>query len=579
MSDQVRAYFESIGWVFATIAHVFRRQPWSFATSTALMGVSRIMQFLSRILPLKVILLAASEHVPHYMPFVAPEHRMAWILGLAVFSVLAYILSQVLDAVSDAICERTGTQFMREAADLSAIPNQEAQAQSIFALLASVVADLSAWAIGMVLFAYMSALTFSAYLFAVVASFLIGTAIVTNRTVPAMEGAHTFATESTPAYLRINGTIIFFLVFVAILYPFVTGWGVNLLVALVSIILLRRTIDHLSGAVSGFVNLIRRRHIADALMYRNRQLVERQNAMQQSVSEMFAPTRRDKLAEDMLAMRSPHQRVAAIRWVDPVVPGVSAFAVTTTEGSNYQLQIYPRNVSHLARNEAALFAILDRGLLPAPSIVAEMNYGRFFCRLLAAGDGVPASAGRWAQSRNEILVKILSIQPSSRLIDIYLSTHLLPHQKLTPEFVRRIEFALRNDAERDAFQAFLEHLPRVRDRLQGIPLAISIADFHPRSTMENEPGLPLLMYWGRWSLEPLGGGLMFPLDATSAMQVLDEIRALRSDVSAGLTSRDLQLAQLVQQLVTQIERAHYGQALDALVEIEGALREERAAAE
>lgn len=564
----LEAYFRSIGWLLSTIATIFVRQPYAFGKATLLMGVLRIMQVLVMVLPIKVILLAGSSGVPRYMPFIDPDQKFGWIVGLAAGTIVAYILSQFLDALAGRICESAGTQLMQESADLNIIPRQRDQARSIFSDLASFVADILFWGVGIVILSLIDQVTLAVYLGLILGSFVLGTLFAVAGEHGFLAAPHRTITSNTSAYLSVNRTIIFLICFLFILYPFVVGIDANILIALVSFILMRRTIGALVDGVRGAIKLVSKRHLVDTLMFRNRRLLPRLNRRHQTLALLFTPPKRLALVEDMLAVGAPDKTVTSVEWRDPVIRGVSLFAVSCSDGSHYQLQVYARNKAHGLENEEVLFSIVTRQAVGAPGVLAEVDYGDFKCRLLEGGEGRELATEAWRDAHEANIIRLVGVQPTSELKDVYRSSHLHAHQKLTKEFVERVDVALRDENDRNVLASFTANLGDLRARLDKMPFAIGNSDFNRASTMADGENLPLFMYWGRWSLEPLGGGVMSSLNVNELETVLDAVRERRADIAKTLTTDDLRVAGQVQDLVAQIERGSYAAAIEIIVEIE-----------
>lgn len=568
MKVAFKSYLSAIGWLITTMSTILRRQPAGFISASALMGVLRIVQFLVMILPLKVVLLAAHEGVPSYAPFISPEHKGEWIIGLAVGSIVAFIGSNMLDGLANRICHSAGTRLMEQSADLNVMPNQRDHARGIFSDFASVLADFTFWAIGMALYFMISPLTFSVYAILIVASLGIGTLLTIVGERRGLARAHRFIVEKTGIYLDINSSVIFFTCFLVILLPLVAGWPVNLLVALVSIMLLRRTLGALSDSVRGALKLIRKRHVVDALMFRHKQLVPKIDPGHQTLSTLFAPNKRLQLAKQLVAAIDEKKQVTSVDWQDPVVPPISLFLISCSDGSKYQLQAYPEKKAHALENEDALFSIVARKDLGAAGVAAAIDYGGYKCRVLEAGTGVEPDPDQWRSAHLDSIIRLVGMKPETELVDMFCSTHLLPHQRLNSEFLSRVKVALRGKADKRAYEGFARDLQSIRDRVDAVPLAIANTDFGRNGAVAIAEGLPLFMYWGRWALAPLGGGVMYSLNDDELAKVLAAVRHLRDDIDGNLSLDDLKLVSRVQNLVAQIEKGSYAAALDTILDIE-----------
>lgn len=568
MRAALKSYLASIAWLFGTIWKIARNKPHRFLLAVFLMDTLLVMQFLAMMLPLKVVLLAASEGIPSYTPFITPETKFHWIGALAAGAVVAFAISQLLDSVVKRVCDTAGGQLMSESADIQIVPNQRALTGAYFTQMSSIVADGTFFAGSLALYGLIAPLTFAAYVTMVVASFGVASLFVIAKDRWGLGGLHKAVTVHTPSYLSLNNAVIFFVCFLVILLPYFAGWHLNMLVALISIVLLRRTLSALFGAVGTAVKLVAGRHLVDALMFRDKQLVAVKSTHEHTITSMFSPRKRRELVAEILADAGYERTVLDVAWLDPVVRGTLHFMARCDDGSHFHLQVYPRSKSFIAMNEDALFAVMGRESLPAPDLVGETRYGDFVCRLVAAGNGAQPEQRKWNDMLRKSVLRIASIVPKQELVEIYASTRQFPHQVLTSEFVDRIKVALKDKEDRAVFDAFMRDLPALRRKLEELPLSIGLVDVaRTQAVMGTGRSDPTFLYWGQWSLEPLGAGIMLHVGTHIYEDHLQQLRKLRADLPAGLTASDLLIARHVQVLILRVEKNAFAAALESIVEI------------
>ncbi len=564
MKAHLRNYLASILWLTSTIATVSRRQLGAFVSATVLMGFLRVAQFLVSVLPLKVLLLASHEGVPSYTPFISPETKPSWILGLALATIVAYILVQFLDSFTTRICDRASTLLVSEAATLSIVPNQQEKARGIFSDLASIVADAAFWVAGMVLYLVIAPTTFAVYFALASISLLLGLAVAGSEGRWHLRGVHLLLSEKTNTYLNANSAVIFFVCFLVILFPYLVGTPENMLIGLISIMLLRRTLSAAFDATKGALKSIRNRPLVDALMFRDRQLVQQGSPEQSKFMKQFGVSQRNSLVIDMLASAAIETPPEQVSWSDSPIPGISIFDVACSDGTHYQLQVFqPNKTSHLV-NEGVLFTMVERIAIGAPECIAQREYEGYSCQLLTAGEGRQLSHKDWLQMRTPALLRTACVIPPEGLVDAYRSNHRLAFERLTPELVKKARFAARDHRERQTLKLFLNSLEEVRSCVGKLPLAISSPHFGPAYTMRNGGAFPLLMFWGQWSLVPIGAGAAAVLPSEDVQAFLTQARRSRTDIDEAVTPEDLILAAKTDKLVSQLERGSLRAALDTI---------------
>ncbi|NMG42008.1 hypothetical protein GRZ55_22525 [Chelativorans sp. ZYF759] len=567
MRSALKNYLASVAWLATTIFNIARRKPRSFVLSVSLTIVLLVMKFLAMVLPLKVVLLAASEGIPSYTPFIDAEDKFLWIAGLAIGAVVAFVLVQMLESVVKRICVAAGTDLMAKSADMQLVPNQVERTGIYFIQMSSLAADGAFFATGMVLYAILTPLTFAAYLGTVLSSLALGSLFVIVGQRWGLGGLHRAITQHTSAYLSFNSTVIFFICFLVILLPFFAGWELNMLVALISIVLLRRTLSALTGAIATSVKLVASHNLVDALMFREKQLVQVKSIQEQTSESMFAPKKRRELASALLAQGGVESKVDDVIWLDPVVAGTLSFIVHCDDKSCFHLQVYPPSKSHIAMNEEALFAVMGRESLPAPKLIGEMRYGDFICRLLTAGEGNSPAAKDWNSKLRDAVVRIASVSPREDLVAIYSSTRPLPYQTLTDEFIDRVKIALNGKKEQRLFETFKRDLPVLRERIALMPLSIGNSNMARVHSVLEDDGFATFLYWGQWSLEPLGAGVMLSTSTLTYVECLEKLRELRPDLPASLSVADLLTARHVQVLIQCIQKQSFASALETIREI------------
>ena len=572
MRAAIKSYFESIGWLIATIAKICARRPLAFGYATFLMLVLTVVRYLVTILPLKVILLASHEGVPSYTPFIAPDQKGTWIFGLAVGTLVAFALSQVLGSLIQKVCEKAGTSIMEDAAGLNFVANQAEQASGFFTNLASVLSNAVFWLASAVLFLLISPFTFLVFTAASALSFGLGTLFAVGQGRPFLGRAHKAITERTQTYVATNSALIFLIGFVAVIYPFLAGWEVNMLGALAAIMLLRRTLTSMSNLLRVSIRLISRRQLVDVLMFRNRQFVPAQHPRDKTLASLFTTANRKRLVNQMLTDAGIDTQAATVHWLDPSGAAATRFQVTCDDGSTYQLQVFATGKAHAIDNENSLFSHVSRARVGAPDVVGEAVFGDFRCRLLTYGTGEVINRAEWREMYLKSRIRLATVEPSDELVDLYRSTHRLPYQRLSEELINRTKVAMRDATERKAVRMMIAQLPEIRARLSALPLTLGNVELERPFAVKGAAGTPLFMHWGHWSVDPLGGGILAGVASDELPQVLDTLRVERSDIPASVSIDDVVLSRNVQRLTLQIERGHFGAAIQTMLDIQDPTR-------
>ena len=134
------AYFFS--WVFGIVGHFISIVSALTVSTICLQILSRIMNLLAFMLPLKIVLLAGTSGVPRYFRlFIDPANKMPWIYGLAVATVIAFILTIVLDNWIKSLAEKGGAEVLKTANQMMIIKNQREEVQDYYRRFNAIVAN------------------------------------------------------------------------------------------------------------------------------------------------------------------------------------------------------------------------------------------------------------------------------------------------------------------------------------------------------------------------------------------------------------------------------------------------------
>ena len=297
--------------------------------------------------------------------------------------------------------------------------------------------------------------------------------------------------ENPEDYLQELYTINFWLAFLFILTPFLTGDGGHILLAILSFLLLRQALGALVRAIGSAVSLAGQKHLIDAFMFPSHQWQRRDPLTRRNLRSLFEKEAHLTKLESALAGHFETPRPFTVRWKDSPLGGVSTFVLTFRSGPNgpyYQEQVFAPHRAHWVKNEDILFTHIRRDLLNAPVVLKHFTHGSFQCRLCDYGLGIPPSAAVWNAHFAELLEQAWSIEPPDRLIHAFRTSHAFLHDCLTSEFISRLALAVSSEKEAATLRAFDAALPAVRVALSEIPLHVSNRDMIRSNTAMRSDG-------------------------------------------------------------------------------------------
>ena len=554
-------------WLARVIRAFWRAQPRITAMVICAPVLARFTGVGAFLLPLKVLLLAGSEGVPRYFRvFMNSEDKLFWIIALSITAALLFLITQFLKSLSDRLSEAGSLEVMKEANKLELFGHQTLIGRRHFKDITALCANLAFVTLAFVTIAVINQLLFLclAALFAIQYGFTAFT-LARHQRVPSELNIR--IREDSQSYLQQLHTIDFWLAFAVILTPFVFGVGGNVLLAILSFILVRMTLGQIKTAIGSVLKLVDQKNLIDALTFSSHQWRRADSPSRRNLHTLFERKAHLARLEAALAGALETPRPVSLRWKDSFLRGVSTFVLTFRSGSKrryYQEQVFSPYQSHLLKNEDILFSHIDRELLNAPAIRQHFAHGPFQCRLCDYGSGTPVSAAVWSARLPELLEQIWSVEPPDDLIQIFSASHVLCHDRLTPEFTRKLELAVDTDKQAATLRSFDLALPAIRAVLSTMPLYVFSRDMMRSNSAAHSDGRVSIMMWGRWSLEPIGAYLPRRLGKAPLSAILARVRQRRPKFSETLSYDHVQLAGACRQLEVRMAETNYEAALHIL---------------
>ena len=533
-------------WTTGVTRRFLRVRPWSTVAVTLASAVDGVLQLVAFLVPLKIILLAASPGIPRYFPFIDPAHKMPWIIGLSIGAVGAYLTSLLLNHLSDRWSRSAGRDVLRGANDLAVHAKEEDQAQRAFGDFTGIIASLLFLsAAGAVLIWANPALAI--FLGVMVALLgLISVPILAGDAQPPPP-LKAWVTQKTGQYLGFWQVLTFFGAFGVILYPFLIGGGGNIFLAIIGFILVRRMLGGITGSIAKAARLVGKRPAIDALIYRSQQVVSSgEEDRFHAFRALFGPTQRDPLIREALQAALGDGVEIRSTYVDPMPAPIKRFDVSPldieAERGHLEARVFPPNCLDQVANAAFLFNYVPREQLHAPAVRATFDYRDYTIVIQEAGNGERCEPGKpWAGVQVAIIRNMLSLTPPKRLAKSYCDTHRVLSERLTQAFCERLWIGVDSEAEASTLTDWLDRLPHVTRLIAQQPLALYNPDINPPNVISDTDG-PLVMAWGKWGLEPIGAAMAKHGWVKDAESHLDALKASRADLTGYTWEGDLKLA-------------------------------------
>ncbi len=553
-------------WLISALTALSRARPIATWAVVAMIGLGRITNMLAFFLPLKVILLAGSEGVPRYFQaFIDSEQKAGWIIWLTVAAFVSFILTLLFERSASRIARVAGSEVAAAASELSVVNNQDAQAQAYFGRICGVAAHLLFLAIGFLVGLALNLPVFLVVVGLLVFQFLLSCWLFSTQTAgDGLVRIRRFAVENPRDFTKIFSSTGFLVGFLVILHPFVRGDGQNILIAILSVVLLRQALNVMPSIVSEAVSLVRNRHKVDALVFPQVHFQAPEKKEGRALRDAFRKCDRERDVSKLLNVTGCHA-LPEVTWADSAIGGLITFKVLAETADStvryFQLQVFPPQAVSRMENERFLFENIPRHALNAPEVVGTLSKAGFECQLLKFGDGVGIAAAEWPECQEVLFRRHWSCSPPDGLLQAFASSRGFLGIRLSANLVARLEVAADSASDVDALAAFGSWLPEIQRLLRLMPVYVQNSYLNKGNLARKSNGELLVMSWSAWTLEPIGASL--PRRATTAKLNgwLAEVREYRSDIPENFSANHLRLASNCYELERAITREKFNQGL------------------
>lgn len=548
-----------------------RFRPLTTLTVIAMSALSRVTNVLAFFLPLKVILLAGSQGTPRDLGLaIGPVDKMDWIILLSVAAVACYVSTLLFDAISGRLAESASADILG-ASKLALAGKQRTQARGAYSKLTQAAAGIAFGAVGLAALAFINTLLFAALLTLFAAEFAFTALVLTGWRAAYPGRLQSFIRDNLDDYLNILSSVNFLASFFLILAPFLFGQEGNILLAVLSVLLIRRALPELETAIRIVTQLYKNRHTVEPLIFPRRRFRVSETPESLLVRELFDKDSREVLVQKQLAPLLPGLSGFEACWQDLPARDIYTFVVsgraTDVRREYFQLQAFSERQVHLLRSEEFLFTHAQRDELRAPRVVSRFAVSSFECQVCEYGGGEELLFRQYRGMVAKLFEDIWSFAPPEKLVTAFNAAHDMLPGRLIPDLLERLVVAIDSAAEAAALDSLRSRLPDVRARLERLPVHVFNPDINKANLAEIRPGEFRAMTWTRWAIEPMGVGIPKELARGALPELVKQVNLRRRGLERELTLQDLEFADLCWNFERAIERDQYKSALESAAKI------------
>jgi hypothetical protein len=554
----------AIRWFGSVGFKVFRVGPRTAGLVVLCTLASQICSLLAALLPLKVIILLGSDHIPSYFPPQLQDYgKTVLIVGLGLAALAFFGLHLLTEWLTARLSVYGARTLITHSRKLTLFENQEQLLSRAYQRFASALAG------GVFIFLAATALTWIYPLQSIV---VVGYAVLVWAALALrFRFSTTWRERHEGELIRLVGVLAnlgFFITFATIVLDVLLGTQVSVLWAIVTLLLVRQLFRRLSVLVSDVAGLYLQRLQLNALLFQGHIYVGK--ARPADAAGVWALAHPDNcrawLPSVIGRVAETIDAEPQIRWVQSGMPdvlmGVSQVLSQGHERS-YLIKIFGKNRSAQARHEASLFGAMNADTAPLPRLCLVDQVGNFNCHVFdwpALEPIVPREAKRAATT---VTAELFAARPSPSLVALFTRSRPMLWQRLDEKILDRLHLFTR-DAELALVKRFEDVLGDIQASLKEMPLAIITPELTPDTLWCDSQGMVWASQWGRWSLEPAGAG--WPINE-KALPMLPaafiKAQSLRSDLRS-ISTHHVELAALVYAFDRACQRQVYRTAVELI---------------
>lgn len=473
----------------------------------------KLALLLAFFLPLKVILLAGSDGVPRYFQFfIDPAQKDPWIVGLSVGAVAFYLLSLLFEYAATRISESGTRDIATSASQYSVTSENLREMQGYYRKLSRVNADTLVLVLGLALIFWLDFVLFLTVGSLIFLFYLIPLVVLSRGDVLNPTRVMSFILNQTSVYLQIALAVTFLGGFFAILSSFIGNGEGNILIAILSLLLLRQVLAGLSSNAMLLSTLWPSRHQIEPLVFPERKIQSEQNKASRNLRLLFAPESRISDLAQALSLGGGGQDSVSSSYVDCSLSKIYLFRVelNTKDPESptvLQQQVFAKKSVPRLEHEDFLFQYVSRSDFRAPSVRARYSVGPFECQVVDWPHQKRPKGVSFKSMQPEIMSFYWSISPPASLVRAFKSSHMMLEDRLSYDLLERLTVALDSTQLVNCFERFLGQKKRIAEVLKELPVFVWNPDLSASHVELESGGRWSAMIWHRWSLQYVGCGL------------------------------------------------------------------------
>jgi hypothetical protein len=555
------------------IVDIDRRAAWRLILS---MSLNQFVTVLVFFLPLKVVLLIASEGVPRYFKFfVSEDTRMWWLGGLAGAIFILYFVTIGLEKIADRSATQGARNLTSSAEQVPVTSDPEDFARQTFYRIGEtaggLIFSLISLGLGIIVFPEL----FLAVPLLLTIEFALAAVAINKEGTDRLSRLGDWVRNQPQDLFQYLRQVNFLIVFALLLALFLLIDGLNPLLAIAAIMLSRRLFGTMRSLGRNSLKLSKDRELVDTLLFEDIRLKEDGGAERKELMINALPSARlkrfhnlaqaevvDATAEmytDDLTIGGVLESIDEAVWIDSGRMRMAVFDLygPTREraGSTrvFRDYLYTEKAARGLEQQDYLFNYLGAEDLRCPRRILSYRYNGLVGRLVDFRGISDPPLGQWQARRQELLEHLWALEVPSSLVTAYNSAHRRLEDRARSDLPEALQVATDEDWAQSAYDLVISRLPEICQRVAELPIMILNERLSRRNVVADWAGRSLFLDWTLWSMQPVGAGLFPKSDSYELFVKAGETAGMRKGVEKNALVSDVVLAAFLQRLDRSVQ--------------------------
>ncbi|NHC11225.1 hypothetical protein [Stutzerimonas degradans] len=548
----------AVRWSLSLGGKLFRVVPGFTLGSIAATVLAQLFLLVGFLLPLKVVLLLGSDHVPAYFPAFLREWGRDWLIViLSAASVLFYLMHLLFGKLVETSSLAASGRLLLKSKKIALFDNQDEIASKGYQRYTQSLAGVCFVSICLVgMFFFYSKLAVVIFLYMTIGFLLV---VVCLSVFSSLAKKFTRSLGTLP---KVIGSVGFLVAFGFIVFDHLVGDAPGLLTSVVCLLLARQLFGRATGVVGDIHGLYSQKAQLSALFFHGQVFHPQVKNEQRGIWSLLEPNARKAWLRALLRETAGHP-VQNIRmeWCDIGVPDVYCFLVsgqTECFEKTFLIKLFNVNRNAWAKHEATLLTSEPR--LPSLPLVSVTVVEGVSCHIFDATGYSPCGKAETSRVLADFRTGLSEFMPSTELVAAYIRSRPLVWQRLNSSMILRVQYLLDAKVDGNLVERLINALSSIEMELRELPLAVSLPNVRPGMLWKSSSGQYVVSHWSRWDLEPLGSRWPYTDDREDYVDThLRRVKTNRSDCES-VTVSQVQLSALFAELEFRIQRAQYAEA-------------------